>query len=49
MFGIVPILALIFVVSYFAVPRTAYIDFGPLHSNLPARRRSVSPSAWPWC
>ena len=34
MFGIVPILALIFVVSYFAIPKTAYIDFGPLHSNL---------------
>ena len=34
MFGIVPILALIFVVSYFAIPNTAYIDFGPLHSNL---------------
>ena len=34
MFGVVPILALIFVVSYFAIPKTAYIDFGPLHSNL---------------
>ena len=34
MFGLVPILALVFVVSYFAVPSTAYIDFGPLHSNL---------------
>lgn len=34
MFGLVPILALIFVVSYFAIPKTAYIDFGPLHANL---------------
>jgi ubiquinol-cytochrome c reductase iron-sulfur subunit len=34
MFGLVPILALIFVVSYFAIPKDAYIDFGPLHSNL---------------
>ena len=33
MFGLVPILALIFVVSYFAVPKDAYIDFGPLHTN----------------
>jgi ubiquinol-cytochrome c reductase iron-sulfur subunit len=33
MFGLVPILALIFVVSYFAIPKTAYIDFGPLHTN----------------
>ena len=34
MFGIVPILALIFVVTYFAIPNTAYVDFGPLRSNL---------------
>jgi ubiquinol-cytochrome c reductase iron-sulfur subunit len=34
MFGIVPILALIFVVSYFAIPQDATIDFGPLHTNL---------------
>jgi ubiquinol-cytochrome c reductase iron-sulfur subunit len=33
MFGLVPILALIFVVSYFAIPTDAYIDFGPLHTN----------------
>jgi ubiquinol-cytochrome c reductase iron-sulfur subunit len=32
-FGLVPILAIIFVVIYFAVPKEAYIDFGPLHSN----------------
>ena len=34
MFGLVPVLAIIFVVSYFAIPKTAYIDFGPLHTNL---------------
>ena len=34
MFGLVPILALIFVVNYFAIPQDAYIDFGPLHTNL---------------
>ena len=33
MFGLVPILALIFVVTYFAIPKDAYIDFGPLHAN----------------
>ena len=33
MFGLVPILAVAFVVIYFAVPKTAYIDFGPLHAN----------------
>jgi ubiquinol-cytochrome c reductase iron-sulfur subunit len=33
MFGIVPILALIFVVCYFAIPKDAYIDFGPMHTN----------------
>ena len=33
MFGLVPILALIFVVSYFAIPTDSYIDFGPLHTN----------------
>ena len=34
MFGLVPILALIFVVSYFAIPKDWVVDFGPLHSNL---------------
>ena len=34
MFGIVPILAIIFVVSYFAIPKEAYVDFGPLYANL---------------
>jgi ubiquinol-cytochrome c reductase iron-sulfur subunit len=33
MFGLVPILALIFVVCYFAIPKDDYIDFGPLHAN----------------
>ena len=33
MFGLVPILALIFVVSYFAVPKEWVVEFGPLHSN----------------
>ena len=33
MFGIVPILAIIFVVCYFAVPKEAYVDFGPLHTH----------------
>lgn len=33
MFGLVPVLAIAFVVIYFAVPRDMYIDFGPLHSN----------------
>lgn len=33
MFGLVPILSIAFVVIYFAVPRRAYIDFGPLHAN----------------
>jgi ubiquinol-cytochrome c reductase iron-sulfur subunit len=33
MFGLVPILAIGFVVIYFAVPRTATIAFGPLHAN----------------
>jgi ubiquinol-cytochrome c reductase iron-sulfur subunit len=32
-FGVVPILAVLFVVIYFAVPKEMYIDFGPLHSN----------------
>ena len=32
-FGMVPILAIAFVVIYFAVPKEMYIDFGPLHSN----------------
>ncbi len=32
-FGLVPILAIIFVVIYFAVPKEMYIDFGPLRSN----------------
>ena len=32
-FGMVPILAIIFVVIYFAVPKEMYIDFGPLRSN----------------
>ncbi len=33
MFGLVPVLAIGFAVIYFAVPRTMYIDFGPLHVN----------------
>jgi ubiquinol-cytochrome c reductase iron-sulfur subunit len=33
MFALVPVLAIGFVVVYFAVPRTAYVDFGPLHAN----------------
>ncbi|HEY5847985.1 MAG TPA: Rieske 2Fe-2S domain-containing protein [Microlunatus sp.] len=32
-FGMVPILAIAFVVIYFAVPKEMYIDFGPLRSN----------------
>ncbi|BAK37201.1 menaquinol-cytochrome c reductase iron-sulfur subunit [Microlunatus phosphovorus NM-1] len=32
MFGLVPILALIFVVCYFAVPKDVVVDFGPLHT-----------------
>lgn len=32
MFGLVPILALIFVVCYFAVPKDAVVNFGPLHT-----------------
>ncbi len=33
MLGAVPLLAIAFVVIYFAVPRDAYIDFGWLHAN----------------
>ena len=33
MFGLVPVLAIAFVVIYFAVPKSTYIDFGPLHAN----------------
>ncbi len=33
MFGLVPVLAIAFVVIYFAVPRTATVDFGFLHAN----------------
>lgn len=33
MFGLVPVLAIAFVVIYFAVPKEMYVDFGPLHSN----------------
>jgi ubiquinol-cytochrome c reductase iron-sulfur subunit len=32
-FGLVPLLAIAFVVIYFAVPKEAYVDFGPLHAN----------------
>ena len=32
-FGMVPILAIIFVVIYFAVPKEMYVNFGPLRSN----------------
>ena len=32
-FGLVPMLAIGFVVVYFAVPKDMYIDFGPLHAN----------------
>ncbi len=32
-FGAVPLLAIAFVVIYFAVDKEAYIDFGPLHAN----------------
>jgi ubiquinol-cytochrome c reductase iron-sulfur subunit len=34
MFGIVPVLAIGFAVAYFAVPETAYIEFGFLHVGL---------------
>jgi ubiquinol-cytochrome c reductase iron-sulfur subunit len=34
MFGLVPVLAIAFVVIYFGVPRTMFIDFGFLHTNL---------------
>ena len=33
MLAVVPVLAILFVVIYFAVPRDAYIDFGVLHAN----------------
>lgn len=33
MLAAVPVLAIAFVVIYFAVPRDMYIDFGPLHAN----------------
>ncbi|HET9871691.1 MAG TPA: Rieske 2Fe-2S domain-containing protein [Propionibacteriaceae bacterium] len=33
MFGLVPVFAIAFVVIYFAVPKTSFIDFGPLKSN----------------
>ncbi|GAA2100705.1 Rieske 2Fe-2S domain-containing protein [Microlunatus panaciterrae] len=33
MFGLVPLLAIAFVVIYFAVPKDLAIDFGPLHAN----------------
>jgi ubiquinol-cytochrome c reductase iron-sulfur subunit len=33
MFGIVPVLALAFVVIYFAVPTSSFVQFGPLHAN----------------
>lgn len=33
MLAAVPVLAIAFVVIYFAVPRDAYIDFGPMHAN----------------
>jgi ubiquinol-cytochrome c reductase iron-sulfur subunit len=32
-FGMVPILAIAFVVIYFAVPKEMYFEFGPLHTN----------------
>jgi ubiquinol-cytochrome c reductase iron-sulfur subunit len=32
-FGLAPVLAIAFVVVYFAVPTSAYIDFGFLHTN----------------
>ena len=34
MFGLVPVLAIAFVVAYFAVPNDAFFDFGPLRSNI---------------
>jgi ubiquinol-cytochrome c reductase iron-sulfur subunit len=33
MFGLVPILAILFVVCYFAIPTDAYVDFGPVYTN----------------
>jgi ubiquinol-cytochrome c reductase iron-sulfur subunit len=33
MFGLVPVLAIAFVVIYFAVPKSTFIDFGPLKAN----------------
>lgn len=33
MLAAVPVLAIAFVVIYFAVPRDTYIDFGPIHAN----------------
>ena len=32
-FALVPVLAIIFVVCYFAVPKTWEVNFGPLHAN----------------
>ncbi|GAA3562259.1 Rieske 2Fe-2S domain-containing protein [Microlunatus spumicola] len=34
MFALVPVLAIGFAVAYFAVPKTAYVDFGFLHVDL---------------
>ncbi|MDN5760787.1 MAG: Rieske 2Fe-2S domain-containing protein [Microlunatus sp.] len=34
MFGLVPILAILFIVNYFATPPETYIDFAGLHANL---------------
>lgn len=33
LFALVPLLAIGFVVIYFAMPRDMYVDFGPLHAN----------------
>jgi ubiquinol-cytochrome c reductase iron-sulfur subunit len=33
MFLLVPVMAIIFVVAYYAIPRDATVDFGPLHSS----------------
>jgi ubiquinol-cytochrome c reductase iron-sulfur subunit len=33
MFMLVPVMAVLFVLAYYLIPRDAYVDFGPLHSS----------------
>ena len=42
MLALVPLLAIAFVVVYFAVPRTEYLKIGPLHSNASTTLLSVT-------